>query len=153
MPVHRISAEATISAPASMVYATIADYRDGHPLILPRPPFVSLDVEQGGIGAGTVIRFQMRMLGATRTMRATISEPEPGRVLVETDVEGKIVTTFTVDPVEGGQKARVTIATDMKVHGWPVGWLERRLVTRLLQPVYAREIAQLGAVATDRAKT
>ena len=33
---------------------------------------------------------------------------EPGRVLVETDVEGAVVTTFTVDQAEGGRRARVS---------------------------------------------
>ncbi len=152
MPTHLVEAEAEIDAPAALAYAVVADYRDGHPHILPRPPFVSLEVEDGGVGAGTVIRFRMRMLGVTREMRASISEPEPGRVLVESDAAGDVVTTFTVDPVDGGRKARVTIATDMRVRGWPVGWLERRLVTRLLRPVYVREIDLLGAVAAERAK-
>src|SRR5687768_1410472 len=47
MPRHRIEAEAVIDAPAAVAYAIIADYREGHPHILPRPPFVSLDVEEG----------------------------------------------------------------------------------------------------------
>src|SRR5262245_17512870 len=152
MPRHRIAAEAVIDATPELAYAIIADYRDGHPHILPRPPFVSLEVEEGGVGAGTVIRFSMRMLGKTRTMRAAITEPEPGRVLVESDLDGDIVSTFTVEPVEDGRKARVTIATEMNVLRWPLGWLQRRLVTRLLHPVYVREIAQLEAVAGERAK-
>src|SRR5262249_42401669 len=147
-----IAAEAVIAAPPGVAYAVVADYRDGHPHILPRPPFVSLDVEEGGIGAGTVIRFQMRMLGTTRTIRAAITEPEPGRVLIESDLKGDVVSTFTIDPVDDGRKARVTIATEMSVLGWPFGWLQRRLITRLLRPVYVREIAQLEAVARDRAK-
>ena len=56
-------------------------------------------MEQGGIGAGTVIRFQMSALGQKRTLRAEITEPEPGRVLVETYLDSNgAVTTFTVDP-------------------------------------------------------
>ncbi len=47
MAQHTISASALVPAPAREVYAIIADYRDGHPKILPRPPFVSLEVEQG----------------------------------------------------------------------------------------------------------
>src|SRR3954469_3941187 len=125
---HTISLTAVIDAPAAIAYAVIADYRDGHPPTLPRPPFVSLDVEEGGVGAGTVIRFRMKMLGTTREMRAAITEPEPGRVLVESDPAGAVVSTFTVDHAEGG-KARVTISTDMKVLGGTLGWLQRRLVT------------------------
>ena len=150
MPCYRVGAEALINAPAGLAYAIIADYRDGHPRILPRPPFVSLDVEQGGTGAGTVIRCQIRMFGRTQTFRAEITEPDPGRVLVETDLDTGVVTTFTVEPV--GDGARVTIGTDIEGHGGLLGRVERFFVTRLLQPVYAREIEQLGAVASERAK-
>jgi hypothetical protein len=78
-------------------------------------------------------------------MRAAITEPEPGRVLVERDA----VTTFTVGPAEGG-KARVTISIDMNVPGGPVRWLQKKLITRLLRPVYVREIQQLGRVGEER---
>lgn len=148
---HTISASAVIESPAATAYAVIADYRDSHPHILPRPPFVSLDVEEGSIGAGTVIRFRMRMLGTTQEMRAAVTEPEPGRVLVEQDTAGDVVTTFTVEPAEGG-KARVTISTDMRVPDGPIGWLQKKLITRLLRPVYVREIEQLGRVAGEWAK-
>jgi hypothetical protein len=40
--------------------------------------------EHGGIGAGTIIRFQMSIFGRKQTVRAAITEPEPGCVLVET---------------------------------------------------------------------
>jgi hypothetical protein len=152
MPRHQVSAEAVVDAPAGRAYAVIADYRDGHPHILPRPPFVSLDVEQGGTGAGTVIRFQMRILGRVRTFRAAITEPEPGRVLAETDLDTGTLTTFTVVPVEDGRKSRVIITTDIGIRGGLLGRLERLLVTRLLRPVYQREIEQLGAVASQRAE-
>jgi hypothetical protein len=107
MPRHRVSASAVVRAPAGRVYAILADYRHGHPRIVPRPPFGPLEVEQGGTGAGTVVRFQMRLLGRTRTFRAAVTEPEPGRVLVETDLGRGAVTTFTVDPCGEGQGARV----------------------------------------------
>jgi Polyketide cyclase / dehydrase and lipid transport len=148
MPRHRIEARAVIDAPSSVAYAIIADYRDGRPHILPRPPFVSLDVEEGGVGAGTAIRFQMRILGKTRTMRASITEPEPGRVLVESDAAGEVVSTFTVDPV-GENRSRVTISTDMKVRGGWLGRPERSVITRILRPVYEREIERLGTVASE----
>jgi hypothetical protein len=145
MGTHRVSAEAVIVAPPDRAFAVLADYRVGHPGILPRPPFVDLVVEEGGVGAGTVIRFRMRAFGVTRTMRAAVTEPDPGRVLVETDVEGKVVTTVTVDPADGGRRARVTISTDIEVGGRLLGWLRRRVADRLLRPVYLREIANLEA--------
>ena len=88
----------SIPARRERVYSLIANYNDGHPRILPKQ-FSDLVVEQGGIGAGTVIRFQMSILGKKQHFRAAITEPEPGHVLVETDLEPNgAVTTFTVNP-------------------------------------------------------
>jgi hypothetical protein len=151
MAKHRIAASKLIQAPAGQLYAIIADYRDGHPHILPRPPFVSLEVEEGGTGAGTVINFQMRLMGRLQSTRAAITEPEPGRVLVETVLDQDLVTTFTVDPREGGQHAYVTITTDIAIRDGILGAVQGWLITRMLQPVYERELVQLGAVAAERA--
>lgn len=150
MTQHTISASALIPAPPDQVYTIIADYRDGHPHILPKPHFVGLAVEQGGIGTGTVIRFQMRLLGRIQTFRATITEPEPGRVLVETDLQTGATTTFTVDARDGAQQSAVTITTTMTVREGLLGRLEAWLSTRLLRPIYVRELAQLAAVAAQR---
>lgn len=150
MAARRFSASALIHAAPQELYAIIADYRHGHPQILPKPPFVSLAVEQGGIGAGTAIRVEMRVLGALQTFRAVITEPEPGRVLMETTDTG-FVTTFTVEPRTDGQQAHVTIASEMTGPGGIVGALQGWFVPRLLRPVYVKELGQLAAVAASRA--
>src|SRR5262249_7904903 len=130
MPMHRVSVSAIIEAPASRVYAILADYRDGHPRILPQPPFHSYELESGGQGAGTVIRFQMTALGKTQVFRGLVSEPEPGRVLVESYFDSRTATTFTVDPAGGDNQSRVTFATDLEMRGGLLGRLERFLITR-----------------------
>ena len=145
----RISASAIIAAPPRDVYGIIADYRESHPAILPRPPFESLVVEEGGRGAGTVIRVSMRVLGRPQTFRARVTEPEPGRVLVETNDTG-YVTTFTVDAVENGNRAAVTISTEAPRKGL-VGARESWFVGRLLRPAYQKELERLAAVADARA--
>jgi hypothetical protein len=133
------------------VYTIIADYRDGHPHILPKPHFVCLAVEQGGVGAGTVIRFQMRLMGRIQTFRAAITEPEPGRVLMETDMQTGAVTTFAVESRADAQHAAVTITTTTTVRDGLLGRLEAWLTTRLLRPIYMQELAQLADVAAQRA--
>jgi uncharacterized protein YndB with AHSA1/START domain len=149
MPTRRISASALLTAPAARVYAIIADYAGGHARILPRPPFVSLTVEQGGVGAGTVVNFQMKVAGQTRSFHSTITEPEPGRVLVETDAQAGTVTTFTVEPRNGGQAAFVTIATDTPVRAGLMGKLEGWLAERMLKPTYEQELKLLESVALE----
>jgi uncharacterized protein YndB with AHSA1/START domain len=143
-----ITAAAIIQAPAQRVYAIIADYRDGHPRILPKPYFVSLTVEQGGSGAGTVVTFQMKVMGSLRTFHSVITEPEPGRVLVETDSSAGSVTTFTVDPREDGQAAFVSITTELQIPDGFFGKMQGWMTTRTLRPIYVKELEQLAVVAT-----
>jgi uncharacterized protein YndB with AHSA1/START domain len=148
MSSNRITASAIIDAPPAEVYRIIADYREKHPQILPRPPFESLEVEKGGFGAGTVIRVTMRVLGRPQAFLATITEPEPGRVLVETNDTG-YVTTFTVDPVDGEARSAVTISTEVRRQGLS-GAVEGWLAGRLLLPVYRKELEKLATVASVR---
>src|SRR6516164_837771 len=97
----RVKAEAVLEAPAEGVFATIADYRQGHPNILPKE-FYDLQVEQGGSGTGTIFRFKSRVLSVEQSYYQRVSEPEPGRVLVEQDIDSpqKVTTTFKVTPLE-----------------------------------------------------
>jgi hypothetical protein len=142
----RVSAfrHASVPSPAAAVYSLLADYRVGHPRILPPRYFPRLEVERGGVGAGTVIRFQVRLAGGTREVRAEITEPEPGRALVETEVGTGARTTFTVTP-ESGASCRVEIRTEWETPGLR-GWVERLTVPPLLRRIYAAELARLAAI-------
>ena len=144
---YRVGASALVRAPARRVYAILADYREGHPRILPPRWFRALEVERGGTGAGTVIRVTMRVMGRTRTMNAVVSEPEPGRVLMESFVGGGPVTTFTVTPAGPERRdAQVTISTELTARGGPLLGVVERLMTRLtLRRIYAEELALLAA--------
>jgi hypothetical protein len=146
----RASGSAVVDAPPDAVYALLADYRDGHPRILPPEYFSGLEVERGGVGAGTVIRFNVRLLGQTRAVRAAITEPEPGRVLDETDLETGALTRFVVEPVEGGRRARVTITTTWATPGLR-GAVERLIAPPLLRRVYAAELGRLAEVVAPAA--
>jgi hypothetical protein len=147
---HIVSASSHINSPARLVYSIIADYRTGHPRILPRPPFESLVVEQGGTGAGTVVSVQMRLIGRVRTFRAEITEPEAGRILRETIPEDAVVTTFTVDPLDGGRRSNVTISTEFAAGNGLAGAFGAWLMRVLLRPVYVRELALLSTVALSQ---
>jgi hypothetical protein len=138
---------ARIDAPASQVYAILADYRVGHPRILPEEFFSGFVVEDGGVGEGTVIRFGMRVLGTARNVRARVAEPQAGRTLTETDLESGAVTTFTVTPV--GTASEVSISTELRVQGGAMGWLDRFVITSFLRRVYVRKLQLLAAAAVE----
>ena len=146
MPQIRAIASAVIMAPPATVYRLIADYHRGHPRILPPRYFRNLQVEAGGTGAGTRIRYEMRAFGMVRTFRAEITEPGPGRRLLETDVDSGIATTFTVEPKDDGRRSHVTIETVYQKAGIR-GWLERLLAPRLLRTIYGAELRQLETQA------
>lgn len=140
-----VEESAVIDAQSAAVYAVLADYRRHHPRILPPQYFTGLEVEQGGVGAGTVIRVGMRALGRAVAYRLTVSEPEPGRVLVEADPAAGVVTTFTVAPVDGGQRARVRIATEWAPKRGLLGLGERLLNPPIARRIYRQELRQLAA--------
>jgi hypothetical protein len=145
---HIVSASAVIPARRERVYSLIANYRDGHPRILPRQ-FSGLVVEQGGVGAGTVIRFRMNLFGKKQNFHASITEPEAGRVLVESYLDpAGTVTTFTVEAGTAPADSRVTISTEFPVRSGFLGLLERKLSTLLLRPICAKELENLARVAT-----
>jgi len=129
-----------VGAPADKVYGVLADYRQHHPNILP-PAFADYAVEQGGTGAGTVVVFAVKTAGRRRHFRVQVAEPEPGRVLTESDTESNLVTTFTVDPDAGG--SRVRIETAWQRAGGFGGLMERLFAPRLMQKLYADELDRL----------
>jgi hypothetical protein len=137
-----VSASKIINAPAGQIYNLIADYREGHTAILPKSYFSALEVEEGGYGEGTVIRYQMRILGRTRSFRARITEPDPGCTLLETDLNSNISTSFTVWSIGHRNHARVTIMTVLKHHGLVEGFLARIFLTY----VYRQELELLARV-------
>ena len=140
----RAEESAIIDAPAQAVYNVIADYRVGHPAILPKQYFHDLVVEKGGTGAGTVIRFSMRVGGVDRSYKGHITEPVPGRVLVESDPDAGTVTTFTVDPLGNGNQARVTIVTEARAARGVAGLIEKLVSPPVMRKIYRHELALLA---------
>jgi hypothetical protein len=142
----RVVAEGNVGAPAERVYGILADYRQHHPKILP-PAFSDFRVDEGGVGAGTVIRFRLKAGGRTEDYRAVVSEPEPGRVLRENYPERSSATIFMVTPA--GDACRVRIETTGQRAGLR-GVIERLLAPRVLAPLYADELARLDRYAREQ---
>ena len=148
----RIKTVEVLDARPEDVYSTIADYRKGHPRILPKENLYDLQVEEGGYGAGTIIRFKSRILGVEQSFHHRVSEPEPGRVLVEQDIDAvqNVTTTFTVIPVEEGKKSKVEISTTMIASPGFRGFAERVVLSIFNLRIYRKELKLLEAVAQKR---
>ena len=141
------SAERTIGAPAHQVYQYLADMQL-HSRFLP-PPFYDFQVEERGAGTGSVVRFKINFAGGIRELRMQVTEPEPGRALVQTDTNGSgLVTTFTVTP-QGGQ-ALVNITSSFDGETGVAGFVERIIAPRRLHRVYAEELTRLDAYAREQ---
>jgi uncharacterized protein YndB with AHSA1/START domain len=139
-----VSAEREIGAPAEAVYGYIADHREHHPRFLP-DAFSDFEVEAGGIGAGTITRFKLTAGGRTRDYRMEVAEPEPGRVMTESDTGSSLVTTWTVTPA--GPGSRVRIATTWEGAGGIGGFFERLFAPRVMRGIYTDELDRLDAYA------
>lgn len=148
MPTIEVSASSEIDADPRAVWAILTDYEKGHLAILPRKYFQEVVVERGGRGAGTVVRVRMRAMGTTRSFRMEVSEPEPGRVLAEWDIDTGSLTTFTIDPLDGGRRSRVLIATRWASFGLR-GWIERIFAPRALKAIYAEQLRNLERVVSE----
>jgi hypothetical protein len=142
-----VSSAREIAAPPGVVYDIIADYLRHHPHILPGA-ISGLVVEEGGIGGGTVIRFDTTLAGRTRSFHQRVEEPHLGKILREVDIDGEGATTFTVTP--RGDGSHVQIGTTVPLRG-ARGLIERLVVPRMLRPVLQDELERLDAYARDQA--
>jgi hypothetical protein len=143
-----IAVSATINAPANVVYPILADYRNHHPNILPKAYFTGLEVEEGGTGEGTVFRSGMQVMGQEQSFRMHVTEPEPGRMLAETDLKTGLVTKFIVEP-RGAEQSEVTFDTTFEASPGLKGWVERLFVPNYLRRVYKAELKQLDEYASQ----
>ena len=143
-----VSAQRTMAAPAAEVYQYIADMRVHHPHFLPLA-FLDFMVESGGVGAGTVTRFKLEAGGRSRQCHMTVAEPEPGRILTESDDASTLVTTTTVTP-QDDSSCTVKIFTTWDSASGLGGLLERIFSPRVMRGIYADELEHLAAYVREQ---
>jgi hypothetical protein len=140
----RFGAGRRMDVSAEVAYHCLADYREHHrPEGFLPPAFSAFEIHRGGVGAGTEASWTVDLGGGrTRRMSAVVTEPEPGRQLVETG-DG-VITTFTVTPAGDGCVVRFDTVFDEPGLD---GMLLRLFIGRMLGPLYADELARLEAYA------
>jgi hypothetical protein len=139
-----------LNATPADVYALFRDYRIAHAAVLPKPYFAYYEVQQGGMGAGTVFRADMDVFGSKSTLIMTVTEPEPGRIMVEEDAKAGMTTSFTLDPVENGQKTRVTIHNEMRASAGIRGVLERLTTPPIMRMIFKKELQNVAQYLATR---
>jgi hypothetical protein len=125
------------------VYAVVADYEIGHQAIVPREYFTSLVVEQGGRGAGTVLRGSLKVFGREYSFHQLVTEPEPGRAMLETDIDTGQLTGWRFEPLGDGAHTRVTIHSDFPPSPGLLGVLERLTKPAVVRAIYRKELRNL----------
>jgi len=146
---YKVSETAFISAPAARIYTIIADYNKHHPRIVPPEYFKKLEVEEGGVGAGTRTLIEMQVLGTRRQFHHVVSEPEPGRVLVEAEPDGSNATTFRVEP-SGDAGTNLTISTELVSRSGLTGIIERALTSMMLRRIYRKELGLIAQYSANK---
>lgn len=142
-----VVSERLVGAPADRLYQFIADHRNHHPNFLP-PNFSNFEIERGGVGAGTIITFTIAAGSRSRNFRMRVEEPEPGRVLTESDTTSSLVTTWTVTPE--GDRSRVRIETRWDGSPGIAGFFERLFAPLAMRRIYDDELRRLDRYAREQ---
>lgn len=144
-----VEQEGAVGASAELTYRLIAD-DEHHQRFLPAG-FSNFKVLEGGTGAGTLHCFTVKAGARTREYTMRVDEPEPGRMITETDQGSSLVTRFTVTP--SANTCRVLIATSWEGAGGIGGFFERLFAPRVMRRMYADELARLDRYAREQAAT
>jgi hypothetical protein len=139
----RAHAERSIAATPASVYAVLADYTTQHPRIMPPSLFSNLEVESGGVGAGTVFHITLRMLGRRQRLHMRVGEPEPGHLLTETNLDTGVVTRFSVTSRGGGRRTLARISSEWETAGGLRGLADRLMTPLLMGRIFAKQLRQL----------
>ncbi len=150
MSEYQVEVSEVVDAQPERVYAIIADYKAGHPSILPQPYFKEMVVREGGFGSGTRATVRMEVFGASFEYDMQVTEPDPGHVLMEEDQAAGVQTTFTLEPVAAGSQTRVTIRTVTRTAAGVRGVVEKLINPPVTRKIYREELQQLVRVVEQR---
>lgn len=150
MSMLHITASAVIDASPEAIYAVFSDYEVAHKAILPKPYFADMVVLAGGQGAGTVIDVYMDVFGNKKTYHLEVTEPEPGRLLVETDYKTGERTHFIMEPLANGRQTKVTIDSKFKANTGFTGFMERLITPPITRYIFKKELANVAAYVKEQ---
>lgn len=147
-----VKKEQIIDASPAEVFDALADYASRRPRILP-PNYLHYAVEKGGHGGGTVIRYLLQAGGRERPYEMHVEETLKGQILTERDKASSLVTRWSVLPVDGGQKSRVSVETDWESAASGIGgFFERTFAPLGLRKIYRDILLALALLVQSPAE-
>ncbi|HEY1538525.1 MAG TPA: SRPBCC family protein [Solirubrobacteraceae bacterium] len=147
MGIINVVQDGAVGAPADLTYRLIAD--DSHHVKFLPDAITDFEVVEGGVGAGTLHRFKVNAGNRVREYLMRVDEPQPGKVITETDENSSLVTTFTVSPA--GDTCSVRIQTQWNGASGIGGFFERTFAPKVMRKIYADELARLDTYAREQA--
>jgi Polyketide cyclase / dehydrase and lipid transport len=141
-----VKSERLVNHPTDFVHNLFADFVNHHPKFLP-PQFTELQLEAGGYGAGTVYNFTSLFGGQVRAFKMLVSEPQPGKVMIEHDQLSTLETTFTFTPE--GTRTRITFETVWESAGGLMGALEAWFAPAMMRRLYQDELNRFERYALE----
>ncbi|HVK24599.1 MAG TPA: SRPBCC family protein [Actinokineospora sp.] len=133
-------AEQVINVPVAQVRAAVADYAGVRGKIL-TSHYRDYAVRSGGAGAGTVVHWTLQATEKrVRDCLVEVSEPQPD-VLVESDRNSTLISTWTVQGSDGSSTVRV-VTTWEGANGIG-GFFERIFAPAGLRRIHGELLANL----------
>ena len=127
--------EKVLNANPADVYTVLSDYKNKRPQILPSN-FIDYKVEHGGHGDGTVVSYKLHAARRERPYQMKVKEPVKGQVLTENDTNSSLVTTWTLLPLDDGQRTMVRVATEWEGGSGVGGFFERTFAPLGVHNIY-----------------
>ncbi|BBZ02328.1 hypothetical protein MCHIJ_17650 [Mycolicibacterium chitae] len=137
----QVSAASTvlINAAPDAVLAAVADYNEVRPKIL-SPHYSGYEVVQGGVGAGTVVRWKLQATKSrVRDVQANVDVA--GKTVIEKDANSSMITNWTVAPA--GTGSTVTVKTSWQGAGGVKGIFEGIFAPLGLKKIQAEVLENL----------
>ena len=94
--------------------------------------------------------FRCTYSAQPKELELVVSEPEPSRVLVETNVDGSSFTRFTLDPADDGESTHLTITTEFTSRNGLLGVVERLIMSMMLRRIYREELVLPAKYASEK---
>jgi hypothetical protein len=138
----QVKSERVVNAKPEEVFDVIKDYKEKRPLFL-TSNFLDYQVEKGGKGDGTVVRYRLQAAKRERPYRMQVNELVKGQAIQERDTNSSLVTTWMVSPLEGGRQSKVSVVTDWEGGKGVGGFFERTFAPLGLSRIYDHMLDQL----------